>query len=84
MANAASISTLGIELLAVERLYYKAKLDGALSIFLLFSSQLLGYGIADLMRRTLVLPKRMLWPVNLPVSSMLETLHRPKQRRGKA
>ena len=78
MANAASISALGMGVLAVERLYYNAKLNGALSIFLLFSSQLLGYGIAGLMCRTLVYSKRMLWPVNLPVSNMLETLHRPK------
>ena len=78
MANAASISSLGMQLLAVQRLYYNAKLNAALSIFLLVSSQLLGYGIAGLMRRTLVYPKRMLWPVNLPVSSMLETLYRPK------
>ena len=83
MANAASISALGIELLAVERLYYNAKLNGALSIFLLFSSQFLGYGIAGLMRRTLVFPKRMLWPINLPVNSMLETLHRPLEETRK-
>lgn len=78
MADAASIAALDIEVLAVERLYYNAKLDGVLSIFLLFSSQLLGYGIPGLMRRTLVFPKRMLWPVNLPVGSMSETLHRPR------
>jgi hypothetical protein len=79
MANSASISALGIELLAVERLYYGAKLNGALSIFLLFSSQFIGYGMAGLMRQTLVYPKNMLWPSNLPVNSMLETLHRPRK-----
>lgn len=42
MANAASIAALVIEVLAVERLYYNAKLNGVLLIFLLFSSQLLG------------------------------------------
>lgn len=75
MANAASISALGIELLAVERLYYGAKLNGGSSIFLLFSSQFLGYGIAGLMRKALLYPKNMLWPVNLPVNNMLEALH---------
>ena len=44
MANSASISSLGIEVLAVERLFYGAKLNGAISVFLLFSSQFLGYG----------------------------------------
>lgn len=78
MANSASISALGIELLAVQRLYYNAQLNGAVSIFLLFSSQFLGYGIAGMMRKTLVYPKVMLWPSNLPVAAMLETLHRPR------
>ncbi|OJJ49265.1 hypothetical protein ASPZODRAFT_60723 [Penicilliopsis zonata CBS 506.65] len=78
MANSASTAALGIELLAVERLYYDAKLNGALSIFLLFSSQMLGYGLGGLMRKTLVYPKNMLWPSNIPVNNMLETLHRPR------
>lgn len=84
MANSASISALSIEVLAVERLYYGAKLNGAISIFLMFSSQFLGYGIAGLMRETLVYPKNMLWPINLPVNSMLETLHRPREETRKS
>jgi hypothetical protein len=79
MANSASISSLGIEVLATERLFYGTKLNGAVSVFLLFSSQFLRYGIAGLMRKTLVYPKDMLWPANLPVNSMLETLHRPRE-----
>jgi hypothetical protein len=79
MANSASISALGIEVLAVEQLYYGNRFNGALSVFLLFSSQFLGYGIAGLMRKVLVYPKNMLWPSNLPVNSMLETLHRPRE-----
>jgi hypothetical protein len=79
MANSASISSLGIEVLATEILFYGTKLNGAVSVFLLFSSQFLGYGIAGLMRKTLVYPKNMLWPANLPVVSMLETLHRPRE-----
>lgn len=58
MANSASISSLGIEVLATERLFYGTKLNGAVSVFLLFSSQFLGYGIAGLMRKTLVYPKK--------------------------
>jgi len=60
MANSASISALGVKVLVVERLYYGAKLNGAISIFLIPSSQFLGYGIAGLMQRTLVYPKEML------------------------
>jgi hypothetical protein len=84
MANASSISAAGIEVLAVERLYSGAKLNGAFSVFLLFSSQFLGYGIAGLMRKDLVYPKNMLWPSNLPVNTMLETLHRPRAETRKS
>lgn len=45
MANAASISALGIEIISVERLYYNKRLSTAVSIFLLLSSQFLGYGM---------------------------------------
>lgn len=83
MANAASISAQGIEVLAAEQLFYNVKLSGAVSVFLLFSSQFLGYGIAGLMRKVLVYPKAMLWPQNLPVNSMLETLHRNKEENKK-
>jgi hypothetical protein len=58
MANSASISVLGIEISAVEQLFYGAKLGGAISVFLMLSSQFLGYGIAGLMRRVLVYPKK--------------------------
>ena len=54
MASAAANSALGTEVLAVQRLYYNITPNGAASIFLLFSSQLLGYGIGGFMRRTFI------------------------------
>ena len=54
MASAAANSALGTEVLAVQRLFYNITPNAAASIFLLFSSQLLGYGIGGLMRRTCI------------------------------
>jgi hypothetical protein len=54
MASAAANSALGTEVFAVQRLFYNATPNGAASIFLLFSSQLLGYGIGGLMRRAYI------------------------------
>jgi hypothetical protein len=54
MASAAANSALGTEVLAVQRLYYNITPNGAASVFLLFSSQLLGYGIGGLMRRACI------------------------------
>lgn len=50
MASAAANSALGTEVLAVQRLYYNITPNAGASIFLLFSSQLLGYGIGGMMR----------------------------------
>lgn len=36
---------------------------------------MLGYGLAGLLRKTLVYPSNMLYPSNLPTASLLENLH---------
>lgn len=50
MASAAANSALGTEVLAVQRLFYNIDPNPAASIFMLFSSQMIGYGIGGLMR----------------------------------
>lgn len=76
MASASATSALGTEILAVQRLFYNITPNAAASIFLLFSSQLLGYGIGGLMRSILLYPSKMLYPVVLPLVSMLDAFHR--------
>ncbi|KAI9442368.1 OPT oligopeptide transporter [Lactarius indigo] len=75
MAGAAANSALGTEVLAVQRLFYNITPNGASSIFLLFSSQLLGYGIGGLMRPILLYPSKMLYPGVLPMVSMLDAFY---------
>ncbi|KAH9481332.1 Oligopeptide transporter 5 [Psilocybe cubensis] len=74
MASAAANSALGTEVLAVQRLYYNITPNPAASIFLLFSSQLLGYGIGGLFRNVLLYPSKMLYPGVLPLVSMFDAL----------
>jgi hypothetical protein len=50
MASAAANSALGTEVLSVQRLYYGINPNPAAGVFLLFSSQMLGYGLGGLMR----------------------------------
>jgi phosphoglycerol transferase MdoB-like AlkP superfamily enzyme len=57
MASAAANSALATEVLAVQRLYYNITPDAVTSVLLLFSSQLLGYGIGGLMRCESASPK---------------------------
>lgn len=76
MASAAASSALGTEVLAVQRLYYNITPNAGSSIFLLFSSQLLGYGIGGLMRGILLYPSKMLYPGVLPLLSMFDAFYR--------
>ncbi|KAG6371064.1 OPT oligopeptide transporter protein-domain-containing protein [Boletus reticuloceps] len=55
MASAAANSALATDVLAVQRLYYNINPNATTSIFLLFSSQLLGYGIGGILRREFAL-----------------------------
>ncbi|KAI0057185.1 OPT superfamily oligopeptide transporter [Artomyces pyxidatus] len=72
MASAAANSALGTEVLAVQRLYYNITPNAGASIFLLFSSQLLGYGLGGVMRSMLLYPTKMLYPGVLPLISMFD------------
>jgi OPT family oligopeptide transporter len=78
MGSAAANAPLAMEILAVQKLYYNLEPSAAVGIFLLWSSQCLGYGIAGVLRRTLVYPTKMLYPVNLPMNTLLEALHGEK------
>ena len=78
MASAASQSALATQALAAQQLFYGGFPSRVAAVFITLSSQLIGYGIAGLMREILVYPTRMLWPYNLPVATLLESLHRDK------
>nr|POF07074.1 oligopeptide transporter 4 [Quercus suber] len=78
MASAASQSALSTEALAAQQLFYGGYPSRAAGVFITLSSQLIGYGIAGMLRDVLVYPTRLLWPINLPVATLLETLHRDK------
>jgi hypothetical protein len=78
MASAASQSALATEALAAQQLFYGGYPSHAAGIFITLSSQLIGYGIAGLLRDIIVRPTKMLWPMTLPISSLLESLHKNK------
>ncbi|KAI4843790.1 OPT superfamily oligopeptide transporter, partial [Aureobasidium sp. EXF-8845] len=78
MASAAGQSALATEVLAAQELWYGGYPSKVLGVFITLSSQLIGYGIAGLLREVLVYPTKMLWPINLPVTTLLESLHKDK------
>lgn len=78
MSGSASGAAYATEVLATQKLYYNIVPNTFVAILLLLSSQLLGYGMAGVLRKSLVYPTKMLWPSVLPLNSLLETLHRDK------
>ena len=78
MASAAAQAATSTEALAAQELFYGGYPSRAAGIFLTLSSQLIGFGIAGLLRDVLVYPTKLLWPINLPVATLLESLHRDK------
>jgi OPT oligopeptide transporter protein len=78
MASAASVSALATEALAAQQLFYGGYPNHVAGVFIVLSSQLLGFGMAGMLRDVIVRPTKMLWPMTLPISSLLESLHRDK------
>ncbi|GAB7362576.1 hypothetical protein MBLNU230_g2891t1 [Neophaeotheca triangularis] len=78
MAASAANAPIAVEVLAVQKLWYGQAPNAGVGILLMISSQCLGYGIAGLLRSILVHPTKMLYPINLPLNTLLETLHRDK------
>jgi hypothetical protein len=78
MCAAAANTPEAMTVLAVQKLYYNIKPSAGVGVFLILSTQMLGYGVAGLLRKTLVHPTNMLYPSNLPTASLLENLHKDR------
>ncbi|OKL61431.1 hypothetical protein UA08_03142 [Talaromyces atroroseus] len=79
MSSAASQSALATEALAAQYLFYGGYPSKAAGIFIVLTSQLIGFGVAGLLREVIVHPTNMIWPMTIPVSSLLETIHQDRR-----
>jgi hypothetical protein len=68
MSGAAAQAAMAAEVIAVQRLWYTETPNAAICIFLIFSSQLLGYGVAGLLRKVLVYPTKVKLPGHYCIS----------------
>ncbi|OJJ43612.1 hypothetical protein ASPZODRAFT_154463 [Penicilliopsis zonata CBS 506.65] len=78
MSSAATQSALATEALASQQLFYGGYPNHAAAVFIVLSSQMIGFGIAGLLRDVIVRPTKMIWPMTLPISSLLESMHKDK------
>ncbi|KAJ1980413.1 hypothetical protein H4R35_001136 [Dimargaris xerosporica] len=74
-ANAGATTAYAIDIVVIKELWYKSSIGFGASIMLLLSSQLIGYGLAGVVRRYLVQPAAMIWPATLINVILFRTLH---------
>lgn len=66
--------------ITVMKAYYKQSLSFLCGVFIVLTSQILGYGWAGMLRRYLVEPAEMWWPSNLAQVSLFRALHEKDPR----
>ncbi|OZJ06025.1 hypothetical protein BZG36_01101 [Bifiguratus adelaidae] len=75
-ATSAAASAFATELLAVMDLFYNETVNVGVAIFLLLSSQMLGYAYAGTLRSFLVYPRHTYFPTTFPGIVLYDSLHR--------
>ncbi|RKP06142.1 OPT oligopeptide transporter protein-domain-containing protein [Thamnocephalis sphaerospora] len=74
-ANTGGTAAYAIDIIALERIYYRTDIGAVGAILLLITTQCIGYGMAGFVRRFLVTPANMIWPSNLVQVALYNTLH---------
>ncbi|KAL0057823.1 hypothetical protein AAF712_015523 [Marasmius tenuissimus] len=76
MSSTASLSAKAISIFAAQDLYYNVRPNAAVGIFTLISTQLIGYGMAGILRKFLVYPTFAVYPQVIPTVQLFDALHR--------
>jgi OPT family small oligopeptide transporter len=63
------------DVLLAQRVFYGQNFGWGFELLLCISSQMLGFGIAGIFNRWLVMPAAMIWPANLVNTSLFTALH---------
>ncbi|QRV74794.1 OPT oligopeptide transporter protein [Ceratobasidium sp. AG-Ba] len=82
MANVAVTPGYAMNMIIVSEYYYNIRLGAGFNICLMLATQLTGFGLAGICRRFLVWPASMIWPQNLVVCTLLNTLHAEDDESG--
>ncbi|KAI0245636.1 OPT oligopeptide transporter [Lactifluus subvellereus] len=75
MASTSGGSAYATDIIAVQRLFYHQHPNFVYQWLLVMSTQLIGLSFAGICKRILVAPPSMIWPGNLSVSALFNTLH---------
>ncbi|KAI5020077.1 hypothetical protein ZWY2020_044965 [Hordeum vulgare] len=80
-ANAGAGSVFAINLVTAVRVFYGKPISFLVSLLVVLTSQVVGFGWAGIFRRYLVEPAAMWWPSNLVQVSLFRALHEKERRR---
>ncbi|KAG0042686.1 hypothetical protein BGZ83_000187 [Gryganskiella cystojenkinii] len=75
-ANCAGGTAYAVDIVVIQRVFYKQNFGFGANFLLILTTQLLGYGMAGVLRRYLVYPAAMVWPGNLVQVALFNTLHK--------
>lgn len=71
---------MAIEVVVIQRLFYQHSVNYLVSFLFVLSSQILGYGMAGIMRKFVIQPAAMVWPGNLPTCALFRILHKDNDK----
>ncbi|KAF9203876.1 hypothetical protein BGZ49_005932 [Haplosporangium sp. Z 27] len=75
MANCGAGTAYAVDIIVIQRVFYKQDFGFIANLLLIITTQLVGYGMAGILRRYLVYPATMIWPANLVTVALFNTLH---------
>lgn len=75
MASVGAGSAYATDIVAVQRVFYGQTYNFAYQWMVVMSTQLIGFSIGGIARRFLVAPPSMIWPADLVLCALFNTLH---------
>ncbi|KAG0048796.1 hypothetical protein BGZ83_006303 [Gryganskiella cystojenkinii] len=74
-ANCAGSTAYAVDITVIQKVFYEEDFGFLANFLLIVTTQMLGYGMAGVLRRYLVYPAAMIWPANLVQVALFNTLH---------
>ncbi|ORX58182.1 OPT family small oligopeptide transporter [Hesseltinella vesiculosa] len=75
MANCAFNTAYAIDIITIQKIFYKQDIGWGGGILLIWTTQFIGYGFAGFLRPYLVYPSTMVFPSNLSQMALFRSLH---------
>ncbi|KAI8076459.1 OPT family small oligopeptide transporter [Gilbertella persicaria] len=77
MANCCYSTAYAVDIITIQNLWYNQDMGWGGGILLIWTTQLIGFGMAGVLRPFLVYPSSMVWPSNLANISLFRSFHLP-------